>query len=347
MNIVCVGGGPAGLYLAILMKKEDPSHRITVLERNKPRDTFGFGVVFSDQTLAYLRDADAESYAEITQKFAHWDDIAIHYQQQLVTSTGHGFSGLSRQALLDILQRRCQALGVELVFERECSGADLEAYAKADLVLGTDGVNSSVRTHYQAEFGPQIDLRPNRFVWLGTTFPFAAFTFYFKENQHGLWRVHAYRYAPDAPAGEPQSTFIVECTEDTFQRSGLDPEDEAATLAYCEQLFKRRAAGPSAAQQPQPVASLPDRAHAGAGHYRNIGTSGRCRAYRALLDRVGDQAGAGGRHRAAMPPSAGRPTFPRRSRPTKRTAGRRSRACSAPPRRAWSGSKTPSVITAS
>ena len=237
MNIVCIGGGPAGLYLAILMKKEDPGHHITVLERNKPDDTFGFGVVFSDQTLSYLREADAESYAEITQRFAHWDDIAIHFKGELVTSTGHGFCGLSRQALLDILQRRCRALGVELRFEQECRPADLDRWLAADLVLGTDGGNSTVRTRYAAELGPQLDLRPNRFVWLGTTFPFAAFTFYFKENAHGLWRVHAYRYAADAPAGEPQSTFIVECTEDTFQRSGLAEADEEATRAYCEQLF--------------------------------------------------------------------------------------------------------------
>jgi len=243
MKIVCVGGGPAGLYLAILMKKADPAHRITVLERNQPSDTFGFGVVFSDQTLSYLREADADSYAQITRQFAHWDDIAIHYRGELLTSTGHGFCGLSRQALLSILQQRCQELGVELRFEQELHGSDLERYKDADLLLGTDGLNSTVRTHYEQEFGPQIDLRPNRFVWLGTTFPFAAFTFYFKENAHGLWRVHAYRYAPDAPAGEPQSTFIVECTDETFRRSGLSATDEAGTLAYCEELFRSELAG--------------------------------------------------------------------------------------------------------
>ena len=237
MKIVCVGGGPAGLYLAILMKKQDPSHRITVVERNQPSDTFGFGVVFSDQTLSYLRDADAESFEQITRQFAHWDDIAIHYRGELITSTGHGFCGLSRQVLLDILQRRCRTLGVELRFEQELHPTDLATYHSADLLLGTDGVNSTVRAAYAEEFGPQIDLRPNRFVWLGTTFPFAAFTFYFKENAHGLWRVHAYRYAPHAAEGEPQSTFIVECTEETFRKSGLDPANEAATLAYCEQLF--------------------------------------------------------------------------------------------------------------
>ncbi|HRI52893.1 MAG TPA: bifunctional salicylyl-CoA 5-hydroxylase/oxidoreductase [Pseudomonadota bacterium] len=243
MKIVCVGGGPAGLYLAILMKKADPAHRITVVERNQPSDTFGFGVVFSDQTLSYLREADADSHAQITRQFAHWDDIAIHYRGELVTSTGHGFCGLSRQALLAILQQRGQELGVELRFEQELHGSDLDRYKDADLLLGTDGLNSTVRTHYEQEFGPQIDLRPNRFVWLGTTFPFKAFTFYFKQNAHGLWRVHAYRYAKDAPAGEPQSTFILECTDETFQRSGLSATDEAGTLAYCEQLFRDELAG--------------------------------------------------------------------------------------------------------
>lgn len=243
MKIVCVGGGPAGLYLAILMKKQDPSHHITVVERNQPSDTFGFGVVFSDQTLSYLREADAQSHEQIIRQFAHWDDIAIHYRGELITSTGHGFCGLSRQVLLDILQRRCRELGVELRFEQELRASDLAAYRDADLLLGTDGLNSVVRAAYEAEFEPQIDLRPNRFVWLGTTFPFSAFTFYFNGNAHGLWRVHAYRYAPDAPAGEPQSTFIVECTEETFRRSGLDPADEAATLAYCEQLFERELQG--------------------------------------------------------------------------------------------------------
>ena len=240
MRTVCLGGGPAGLYLALLLKKEDPAHHVTVYERNRPDDTFGFGVVFSDQTLQVLRSGDAATYDEIVDSFAHWDDIEIHYRGQLLRSTGHGFSGLSRQKLLDILQRRCREHGVELIFQRELDSAAIAAQRDADLLIGCDGVNSLVRSQYAAALRPSIDLRPNRFVWLGTSFPFSAFTFYFKENQHGLFRVHAYRYTQhdgqDPTA--PQSTFIVECTEETFRNTGLQPQDEAGTIAYCERLFK-------------------------------------------------------------------------------------------------------------
>ena len=229
MRIVSIGGGPAGLYFSLLMKKSDPAHDITVVERNRPDDTFGFGVVFSDATLEHVAAADRESHAEITSHFAHWDDIDIHYRGRVMTSTGHGFAGMSRQVLLDILQRRCAELGVRLEFQREV--ADPNAYRDADLVLGADGVNSLVRSRYAEHFRPRIDWRPNKFVWLGTTFPYPAFTFLFKESPHGLWRVHAYRY--DAST----STFILETTEDTWRRAGLDRADEDQTLAFCERLF--------------------------------------------------------------------------------------------------------------
>jgi len=194
VKIVSVGGGAAGLYFAILMKKADPAHEITVLERNRPDDTFGFGVVFSDATLDNFRDADPESHAAITQAFAHWDDIDIQYQDQVLTSTGHGFSGMSRQKLLDILQQRAKDLGVVLQFSTEVS--EPSQWAGADLVLAADGVNSSLRLRYAAHFQPSIDWRRNRFVWLGSTRPFPAFTFYFKSSPVGLWRTHAYQYAP-------------------------------------------------------------------------------------------------------------------------------------------------------
>src|SRR5438445_600643 len=166
MRIVAIGGGPAGLYFSLLMKKSDPAHDITVVERNRPDDTFGFGVVFSDATLEHVAEADRESHAEITSHFAHWDDIDIHYRGEVLTSTGHGFAGMSRQVLLDILQRRCAELGVRLEFQQEVS--DLAVYADADLVLAADGGNRVVRSRYAEHFRPQIDWRPNKFVLIGS-----------------------------------------------------------------------------------------------------------------------------------------------------------------------------------
>jgi anthraniloyl-CoA monooxygenase len=230
MKIVSVGGGPAGLYFSLLMKKADPSHEVLVLERNKADDTFGFGVVFSDATLDGLAEIDRESHEAIVRSLAHWDDIEIHWKGERLRSTGHGFSGLSRQRLLDILQRRAAEVGVEIAYQKDI--LDPEPYRKADLVLGADGVNSTVRARYAKAFEPAIDWRPNRFVWLGTTFPFEAFTFYFKENEHGLWRVHAYRYEPD------RSTFILETTEECWRKAGLEKASEDETVAFAERLFR-------------------------------------------------------------------------------------------------------------
>jgi 2-polyprenyl-6-methoxyphenol hydroxylase-like FAD-dependent oxidoreductase len=235
MRMVSIGGGPAGLYFAILMKRADPSHEILVVERNRTDDTFGFGVVFSDATLENFQAADRESHAAITRAFAHWDDIETHYAGHTLRSTGHGFAGMSRQTLLTILQQRCVALGVTLRYSTEVD--DLARYADADLVLAADGANSWVRATHAERFGPRIDWRPNRFVWLGTTFPFPAFTFIFKGDAHGLWRVHAYRY------NREHSTFILETTEATWRRAGLDHADEAATAAFTERLFARELDG--------------------------------------------------------------------------------------------------------
>ncbi len=229
MRIVCIGGGPAGLYFAALMKKADPAHDVTVVERNRPDDTFGFGVVFSDATLEHFARADRETHDEIVRAFAHWDDIDIHYRGTVVTSTGHGFAGMSRQRLLDILQRRCRSLDVTLEYLTEVR--DLAPYRDADLVLAADGVNSAIRARHAEQFGRRIEWRPNRFVWLGTTCPFPAFTFIFKEDVHGLWRVHAYRY--DAQ----HATFILETTDATWRRAGLDEASEDDTAAFTEELF--------------------------------------------------------------------------------------------------------------
>ncbi len=242
MEIVIVGAGPSGLYLSILMKLADSKHRIVVCERNRPHDTFGFGVVFSDATLDNFARADGPSYHAIRERFAHWDDIDIHYGGQVTTSRGHGFAGMERATLLDVLAARATELGVELRFQEDVS--DLERFRSADLLVGADGVNSMIRGKLAGKFEPSIDSRPNRFVWLGTTFPFRAFTFYFKENAHGLFRVHAYRYSN--AEGNPQtpiSTFIVECTDETFKKSGLKENDEEATIAYCEKLFAEELAG--------------------------------------------------------------------------------------------------------
>ena len=229
MKIAIVGGGPAGLYLAILLKKADPAHQVTVHERNRPDDTYGFGVVFSDATLENLAAADPETFAAIERAFFHWDDIDVHYKGEVLSSTGHGFSGLERRTLLEILTDRSQTLGAELRFQSEID--DLERLTDADLVVGADGVNSTVRERWRRAFQPTIDLRPNKFVWLGTTHPFPAFKFYFKYDANGLWRIHAYRYS------ESRSTFIVETTDETLARSGLEDRPEADTLAFCEELF--------------------------------------------------------------------------------------------------------------
>jgi anthraniloyl-CoA monooxygenase len=235
MDITVIGGGPAGLFFSLLMKAREPAHRIRVLERNGADDTFGWGVVFSDETMSNIAAADPVSYAEITAAFAHWDAIDIHYRGEALTSRGHGFSGLSRKRLLNILQRRAAGLGVELHFRQDVT--DLAPLRDADLLLAADGANSTVRSRYAERFKPTIDWRPNKFIWLGTTRRFDAFTFFFKRDVHGLWRVHAYRFDAD------HGTFIVETTEETWRRAGLEGASEEETIRFCETLFAEELAG--------------------------------------------------------------------------------------------------------
>jgi anthraniloyl-CoA monooxygenase len=237
VKILVIGGGPTGLYFSILMKRADPSHEIVVLERNRPDDTFGFGVVFSDKTIAEVESADPVTYAAITDHFVHWDDIDVHFGGEVIRTTGHGFSGMSRQTLLTVLQEQARALDVDLRFETEVAGLEELDLAAFDLVVGSDGVNSTVREQWSDHFAPSFDWRPNRFVWLGTTKPFPAFTFYFREDEHGLWRVHAYQYEPG------HSTFIVECAEDTWQSAGMDTASESDTVAYLTRLFSAELEG--------------------------------------------------------------------------------------------------------
>ena len=230
MKIHVIGGGPAGLYFAILMKKSWPETRIAVFERNRPDDTFGFGVVFSDETLDTFERYDRESYRALTAKFAYWDDIEIHFKGTVRRIGGNGFCGCARTKLLKLLHERAHALGVELRFQTEIN--DIEAEVRdADLVVAADGINSRIREKYANAFRPRVDLRPNKFAWMGSTRPFDDFTFFFKENEYGVFIAHCYQYEPG------QSTWVMETDPQTFARAGLDRLDEAGSAKFLEKVF--------------------------------------------------------------------------------------------------------------
>ena len=235
MKIVCIGGGPAGLYFALLMKQQDAGHDITVVERNKPYDTFGWGVVLSDATMGNMRDCDAPTAAAIEQAFNHWDDIELQFKDQVIRSGGHGFVGIGRKKLLNILQERCEELGVKLVFEAEVD-SDLD-FPDADLIIASDGVNSRIRSRYEAVFKPDIVVRPNRFIWLGTHKLYDAFTFLFEKTEHGWFQAHVYKF------DENTTTFIVECPESVWLAHGLDKADQEQSIAFCEQIFAKNLQG--------------------------------------------------------------------------------------------------------
>jgi len=229
MRIVCIGGGPGGLYFSILMKKAYPACDITVIERNRPDDTFGWGVVFSDATLGNFAQADPQSYAEITRSFHHWDDVDVFFRGTKITSGGHGFCGIGRRKLLNILQARAAELGVKQRFETEVT--DDAPFSDCDLIVASDGVNSMTRRRYAEVFRPDIDVRKCRYIWLGTHLKLDAFTFWFEPTQWGWFQVHAYQFDRDT------STFIVETTERNWLSAGLDKADQAGSVDFCERVF--------------------------------------------------------------------------------------------------------------
>lgn len=235
MWIVCIGGGPAGLYFALLMKKANPDYRVTVVERNRPNDTFGWGVVFSDQTLGNLKLADPKSHDQILASFNHWDNIDVHFKGRTITSGGHGFIGIGRMRMLNILQDRCAELGVELCYQTEV--LDESVYADADLIIASDGANSAIRRKYAEHFQPTIDTRLCKFVWLGTKQKFDAFTFAFEETEWGWFQAHAYQFDAET------STFIVETPEENWLAAGLDKMNVDETIAFCERLFGKYLGG--------------------------------------------------------------------------------------------------------
>ena len=230
MRIVCIGGGPAGLYFGLLMKKMHPEHHIRVVERNKPYDTFGWGVVFSDATMAAMREWDPESAAEIETSFNHWDDIEVWFKGTKQRTTGHGFVGIGRKKLLNILQRRCEELDVELVFEQEVN-SDLD-FPDADLIIASDGFNSRIRNNYPEVFQPDLVVRPNRYIWLGTKKLYDAFTFDFRKTDHGWFQAHIYKFDAET------STFIVETTEEAYEAHKLGELDQQGSINFCQDLFK-------------------------------------------------------------------------------------------------------------
>ncbi len=232
MKVGCIGGGPAGLYFAISMKLRNPDHDVIIYERNRADDTFGWGVVLSDETLDNLAANDTVSAEQIRENFAYWDDIAVHFKGTTQVSTGHGFCGIGRMRLLQILQKRAQEVGVEVCYQTEINNID-EVMQSHDLVVAPDGVNSIARSHFQEVFKPDIDVRKCHYIWLGTHQKFDdAFTFIFEETEHGWIWVHAYQFDADT------ATFLIECSDDTYQRFGFAQMSQQESIETCEKIFK-------------------------------------------------------------------------------------------------------------
>ena len=303
MRVACIGGGPAGLFFAINMKRLDPLSEVEVVERNRPDDTFGWGVVFSDQTLGNIAAADPQTYAEIERSFVHWDDIDIHYRGTTLRTGGQGFAGLARKRLLSILQERAAELGVNVRYETEAS--DDEQFAAADAIVFADGANSVLRRRYADAFGTTTTLRPNRFVWLGTHQRFDAFTFAFEETEHGWFWIHAYQFAPDL------GTVIVECSEETWHAAGLDTMPVDDGIAFCERLFARYLGGHplmnNAKHMSSPWIRFPFISNERWSSWQARAAWGR-RPHRALLDRLRHQTRDGRLRRAGARRSCASPT---------------------------------------
>ncbi len=230
MKITVIGGGPGGLYFSILTKKAMPHCQIDIYERNKPDDSFGFGVVFSDETLGEFLKRDMQSYELIRSKFAYWDDIIIARDGESVNIAGNGFCGCSRKTLLQLLQQRCLEEGVNLHFEQNVD--DLSQFVDSDIILATDGIGSAIRTQYQKEFGTKVELKKNRFVWMGSTKPLDAFTYFFRSTPHGTIVAHSYQYE------EGMSTWIFECSDQTWQKHGFEVTNETETMSKIAEIFK-------------------------------------------------------------------------------------------------------------
>ena len=230
MKITVIGGGPGGLYFSILTKKALPDCDITVYERNKADDSFGFGVVFSDETLSEFLTRDPESYELIRSRFAYWDELDVARNGQKVRITGNGFCGCSRKTLLQLLQQRCLEEGVKLNFE--CNVDDLSQFSDSDIIVAADGINSAVRDRFAEDFGTNIELQNNRFVWLGSTRPLDAFTYFFRETPYGTFVAHTYQYE------EGMSTWIFETTDETWQKAGFNITNEQDTISKLSELFK-------------------------------------------------------------------------------------------------------------
>ncbi|MGH8708622.1 MAG: FAD-dependent monooxygenase, partial [Burkholderiales bacterium] len=235
MKVTIIGGGPGGLYFALLAKKAWPRWDITCCERNRPDDTFGFGVVFSDQTLDTFKAYDAVTYERIRRRFAYWGDVDVVYKGRTLRSGGNGFCGCSRNALLAILQDRCRELGVTIRFQTEVEG--LEAFADSDLVVVADGINSKIREQHKDHFKPSVDLRPNKFTWLGSTKPLDAFKYFFRETPEGIILAHCYQYE------EGRSTWVIETDEATWKNFGFDGMGEAEMLPVLERVFAAELCG--------------------------------------------------------------------------------------------------------